>query len=181
MICTNCHSESTAGCVVCRPRGFFGLQETYPTFETNPQLDRIEAKIDTLLAKKKTKPRASKKHEYSTVWLDKVWRAYPKRSGSNPKHRAYCAWEARVSDGEGYAEMFAGLQRYIHFCAATDILGTCYVMQAATFFGPDKHYENDWTIPKKKHSEDPDKQHHATYDPKAKVIIAAGENPYEGM
>ena len=132
-------------------------------------------------AKKPAKPMSSKKHEYSTVWIDRVWHVYPKRSGSNPKNRAYSAWEARVSEGEGFAEMFAGLQRYIHFCAATDILGTCYVMQAATFFGPDKHYEESWTIPKMKPSEDPDKQYHKTFDPDAKVVIPDGVNPWEGM
>ena len=37
--------------------------------------------------------------------------------------------------------------RYEIFCHETGKKGTEFVMQAATFFGPDKHYENDWTIP----------------------------------
>lgn len=114
---------------------------------TETRLIRIEMKLDKLLAKKKpVKPRSSKV-EYSTVFENRAWRIYPNRVGSNPKKRAYNAWEARISEGALIQDMVWGLACYADFCGATGKTGTEYVMQAATFFGPDKHYENDWTIP----------------------------------
>ena len=120
------------------------------------QLDRIEAKLDQLLAKKKPgKPRASK-DDYPE-WFEELWKAYPKRAGSNPKRKAYHAANTRLNGlNLPNAELFEkanklgyGTQRYAAFCDATGKTGTEFVMQAATFFGPDKHYENDWTIPAK--------------------------------
>ena len=145
-------------------------------------VNRIEQKLDTLLAKKKPKPRASKRAVYWD-FFDAVWAEYPKRAGSNPKQKAFAAFKARSHEGRDKDNninmtMAMGVNRYALFCDATGKTGTEYVMQAATFFGPDKHYENDWTIPKKKPTEDPDRQHHPTYDPSAEVIIPAGVNPY---
>lgn len=119
------------------------------------QLDRIEAKLDELLAKKKrvVKPKGSKS-DYSDDFME-AWNTYPKRAGSNPKNKAFAAFEKRISDGlanheEIYFALFEGLRKYKKYCDATGKTGTEFVMQAATFFGPDKHYENDWTIPKPK-------------------------------
>lgn len=54
--------------------------------------------------------------------------------------------------------MIDGVRRYGHYCGATGKLGTEYVMQAATFFGPDKRYAETWEPPangaKKKTYED---------------------------
>ena len=117
------------------------------------QLDRIEAKLDELLARKKrvVKPKGSKS-DYSDDFME-AWNTYPKRAGSNPKNKAFAAFEKRISDGlanheEIYFALFEGLRKYKKYCDATGTTGTEFVMQAATFFGPDKHYENDWTIPK---------------------------------
>ena len=152
-------------------------------FDMFAQLDRIEAKLDQLLAKKKpAKPRLSKA-EYPD-WFKKLWSAYPKRAGNNPKKSAYSKAKARLDenkDGLYWFELLKGTQRYKRYCRATEKIDTEYVLQAATFFGTDKGYEKDWTIPKKKPSEDPDKQYHKTFDPDAKVVIPDGINPYEDM
>ena len=158
-ICTNCHGASSAGCYVCNPEAHPDIQYGYNLMTigkpVTTQLDRIEAQnllIRELLTKKKTvsKPRASK-DEYSEDFLE-IWQIYPARSGANPKKRAATAFEKRISEGllnheEIYFELFQGARRYAKFCDATGKTGTEYVMQAATFFGPDRHYENDWTIP----------------------------------
>jgi hypothetical protein len=122
-------------------------------FETNvnpepSQLDRIEAKLDELLARKKKPVKAkSATEEYPGDFLD-VWRIYPKRSGSNPKGKAFSAFNKRIDEGDSWHELFDGAEKYHRYCDATGKVGTEFVMQAATFFGPERHYENDWTIPK---------------------------------
>ena len=116
------------------------------------QLDRIEAKLDKLLANKKPKPRKAHCGVYPPKFED-VWLLYPKRIGSNPKRKALSAWKRRLWGSvmnEDMDSMFGGVKRYSEFCDATGKTGTEYVMQAATFFGPDKHYENDWDIPAQK-------------------------------
>ena len=100
-------------------------------------------------AKKKPKPRSSKKVVYWD-FFEAVWGDYPKRSGSNPKQKAFAAFKARSHESEDKninMTMALGANQYALFCDATGKTGTEYVMQAATFFGPDKHYENDWTVP----------------------------------
>lgn len=115
------------------------------------QLDRIESKLDELLARKKrvVKPKGSKDGYHP--WFNEVWEAYPKRSGSNPKGKASSALDRRLEENPNLRyEILEHVVRYSKFCDATGKTGTEYVMQAATFFGPDKHYENDWAIPAQK-------------------------------
>ena len=73
------------------------------------------------------------------------WKTYPKRAGSNPKKAAYKAWKARGA--EAVFDMNLGTCKYANFCKATGKIGTEYVMQAKTFFGPDRHYLEDWNLP----------------------------------
>ena len=122
------------------------------------QLDRIEAQnllILELLTKKKTvsKPRAAK--EVYSADFNEVWEMYPKRAGANPKLRAAMAYDKRFSESgpsevnehETLNAMFFGTARYAKFCKSTGKTGTEYVMQAATFFGPERHYLETWKIP----------------------------------
>lgn len=88
----------------------------------------------------------SKKPEYS-LDFELVWTEYPKRAGGNPKATAYKHWKARIAEGTTPADLRAGVQRYAAFIRATGKLGTEYVKQAATFFGPDRHFEESWTPP----------------------------------
>ena len=43
--------------------------------------------------------------------------------------------------------MLAGTKRYSGWCDAKAKTGTEHVMQAATFFGPDRHFEQPWSYP----------------------------------
>ena len=119
--------------------------------EGNPvitQLDRIEAKLDELLTKKKTasKHRASKTGEYSKIF-ENTWANYPKRAGSNPKVKAYSAYNKRLLEGCDPDLMLDGLIDYSRFCDATGKTNTELVMQGSRFFGPALEYMNDWTPP----------------------------------
>jgi len=79
--------------------------------------------------------------------FERAWAEYPKRAGGNPKRDACKAWEARVKAGANPDDILAGVQRYAAFCRLTDKIGTEYVKQGATFFGPSEHYLDDWTPP----------------------------------
>lgn len=72
---------------------------------------------------------------------------YPKRAGGNPKSAAFKAWKARLKDGVTPEAMLAGVKLYSAYCRATGNTGTQYVKQVATFFGPDRHFEESWQTP----------------------------------
>ena len=86
------------------------------------------------------------------VPFEEAWRVLPKRSGTNSKRDAFKAWQARVKDGEKPEDILAGCQRYAAFCEATGKIGTEYVMQGATFFGPSLHFQGDFKAPTAKPS-----------------------------
>lgn len=91
---------------------------------------------------------AGSRPEYAPEF-ETAWRLYPKRAGDNPKRRALKAWNARRAEGHTPEEMADGVQRYARFCQATNKIGTEMVKQAATFFGPDKPFNETWhTAPK---------------------------------
>ena len=77
-------------------------------------------------------------------WL---WTHKPERLGGNGKKSAYNACRARIKDGATWREMAEGLKRYAAHCKADGKLNTPYVMQMATFFGPDEHYKASWGNP----------------------------------
>ena len=144
--------------------------------EKEAQLDRIEAMLIALTAKKKPKARTAKKHEYP-LFFENLWCEYPKVSGAN-KRKAYAQFCQRIKEGIHSEDMLAGTVSYDALCKATDRT----VMLPATFFGRDKHFNCDWTIPKKKPTEDPNKQHHPDFDPDADTTIGLDPvNPYEDM
>lgn len=74
--------------------------------------------------------------------------AYPKRAGGNPWTRAERAIQARIKEGATWDAMIDGARRYAEFVRATGKEGTEFVMQAATFCGPDRLFLDDWSIPK---------------------------------
>src|SRR5262249_50676091 len=65
---------------------------------------------------------------------------------NNPRTRAERAYRARIEAGAKPDEILAGVRRYAAFCRATGKEGTEYVMQGATFFGPEKPYAQAWTV-----------------------------------
>ena len=78
--------------------------------------------------------------------FDLIWKAYPKREGSNPKNKALSGYRARIKEGISPDLMAAGVERYYRYCQAKGTIGTEYVMQAQRFFGKEKAFENDWII-----------------------------------
>ncbi|HBK4845387.1 MULTISPECIES: helix-turn-helix domain-containing protein [Enterobacter cloacae complex] len=88
----------------------------------------------------------SSKENYSNEF-EQAWQAYPKRAGGNSKAAAWKAWKARIKDGVTTVAMLAGVDRYAAYVRATGSAGTQYVKQAATFFGPDRHFDESWQAP----------------------------------
>ncbi len=74
-------------------------------------------------------------------------KVYPIRSGAQPWTKALRTIRARLKEGAQWSDFLAGAHRYAAYCAATDRISTEYVMQAATFCGPDKHYLEPWQPP----------------------------------
>lgn len=87
------------------------------------------------------KPKSSYSEEFELVWKE-----YPKRAGGNSKADAFKAWTARIKSGAPVQELTDGVRRYAGYVAAAGKLNTEYVKQASTFFGPSKHYEEQWSF-----------------------------------
>lgn len=82
--------------------------------------------------------------------FEEFWKAYPKRGGGpNPKGRARKAWNARMKNGATPEIVMAGLTRYVRYMHVKGKLHTDFVMQAATFLGPDEHYLESYAVPSK--------------------------------
>lgn len=113
---------------------------TENTQEINAENKTLGAQADA------STPTRAAKQDYSPEF-ETAWQAYPKRAGGNPKPSAYKAWNARLKDGVTPETMLAGVKRYAAFVAVTGKQGSEFVKQAATFFGPDRHFEETWQTP----------------------------------
>ncbi|EJW1450351.1 helix-turn-helix domain-containing protein, partial [Escherichia coli] len=91
-------------------------------------------------------PARSARQEYSPEF-EQAWQEYPKRAGGNSKSAAFKAWKARIREGIKPESMLDGVKRYAAWVRATGNTGTQFVKQAATFFGPDRHFEESWQQP----------------------------------
>lgn len=78
--------------------------------------------------------------------FDVAWKRYPSRAGGNPRRAAERAWAARVAAGVTPADLLAGVERYRAYCEREGQIGTRFVLQAATFFGPDERFAEEWAI-----------------------------------
>lgn len=88
-------------------------------------------------------PGRSKQLRPPSPVFEQAWATYPKRPG-NSRGDALKAWNARVADGADEAQMLAGTKAYAEYVAALHTQPE-YIKLGATFFGPGKHYELDWT------------------------------------
>lgn len=79
--------------------------------------------------------------------FEEFWSVFPRRAGGNPKTRAVKAYRARLRDGHTPEVMLEGARRYAEFIRATGKEGTEYVLQAATFVGSDKRFQEEWAKP----------------------------------
>lgn len=91
------------------------------------------------------KPKRPDKSEQPDPDFDHAWTLYPKRAGGNPKRDALRCWHARRAEGVSAEALLAGVKRYAQFCEAEGKVGTIYVLQAVTFFGISRRFEEDWT------------------------------------
>ncbi|EEP7419636.1 DNA-binding protein [Salmonella enterica] len=110
-----------------------------PEPEPEPEPDPISPSSSP---KKNDEPGGSYPAEFELVWQE-----YPKRAGANPKKSAFKAWNARRREGVLPGDMLDGVRRYVAYLGSTHKAGSDFVQQAATFFGPDRHFENHWDIP----------------------------------
>lgn len=85
--------------------------------------------------------------EYTQEFND-LWEVYPKRAGCNPKKLAYKKYQARLKEGVSHQDLMDNLCKYRVYCQKTDRIGTEYVLQAATYFGPNEYYLEEWILPK---------------------------------
>ena len=60
---------------------------------------------------------------------------------------AASTWRGACDAGHPRVGGEHGAARYAEFCEAADKAGTEFVMQAATFLGPERHYLEPWTRP----------------------------------
>lgn len=91
-------------------------------------------------------PARSARQEYSPEF-EQARQEYPKRAGGNSKSAAFKARKARIREGIKPETMLDGVKRYAARVRATGNTGTQFVKQAATFFGPDRHFEDYWQQP----------------------------------
>ncbi|WP_395306647.1 helix-turn-helix domain-containing protein [Enterobacter sichuanensis] len=130
--------------------GVFTRQNLTPDPQVNskhdPQVNSKQESQDIGVGGKASSENRSSKENYSNDF-EQAWQAYPKRAGGNSKAAAWKAWKARIKDGVNTEAMLAGVNRYAGYVRATGSAGTQYVKQAATFFGPDRHFEESWQAP----------------------------------
>lgn len=84
--------------------------------------------------------RPSVTHEFEAAW-----RAYPRRP-NNSRAKALRAYLARRKAGVTADELLAGVQAYAGFVEQQRIEPR-FIKQAATFFGPDRHWAEEYHAP----------------------------------
>lgn len=75
-----------------------------------------------------------------------LWKAYPKREGSNPKSSALKAYNARLREGVDFTVMQDGTNRYEAYARTKGWVGTEYVMLASRFFGTERGFLEEWAV-----------------------------------
>ncbi|AST68974.1 helix-turn-helix domain-containing protein [Kosakonia cowanii] len=112
----------------------------------DPQVNSKHESQDSGASADASAPDRSAKQDYSPEF-ETAWQAYPKRAGGNSKASAFKAWKARLKDGVSPEDILAGVERYAAYVRVTGSAGTQFVKQAASFFGPDRHFEESWQAP----------------------------------
>lgn len=114
--------------------------------DTQTHAKTTHTKENTKLNTKHTgvTPGLSGKASAYTQDFEEAWKAYPKRHRQDNKKAAFKAWKARIQQKESPQEMINGVKAYAEAMREDGKIGTQFVMQAATFFGPDEHYSQQW-------------------------------------
>jgi hypothetical protein len=92
-----------------------------------------------------------------------AWLAYPKRP-NNSKSDALKQWSARRKEGVPVVDMLEGTKRYAAFLRRE---GTepKYIKQAATFYGPGRHWESDYASKDARRTHEHMPAYHRPYHP----------------
>ena len=85
------------------------------------------------------------KNKY-TEEFEEIWDEKPNRQGANPKRKAFQAYSARLKEGHTPEKILAGVKRYKQHLEEQKKMNTPFVMQMATFLGPDEHFAEQWTF-----------------------------------
>ena len=105
--------------------------------EEESRVENITDDIDI----EKVLPVVKDKENYSDDFL-LVWSLYPSRGDeSNPKKPAWKAWRARLREGIPTADLIQAVKGYNQDCVQREKVGTEYVLQAQTFFGPNERWK----------------------------------------
>lgn len=134
--------------IVARFLAHYGMADTIPDGipDTLPDPIPNQGKGEGRGKKGKGSPTAASAAEGEPAGFAAAWAAYPRREGSNPRRRALRAYCARLGEGVEEHALLAGVRRYAAFCAARGKVGTAFVQQAATFFGPDRPFAEAWAV-----------------------------------
>jgi hypothetical protein len=81
------------------------------------------------------------------AWFSEFRLAYPPRAGSQRWRDAERAANSRLAEGHVARELIDGAIRYATYCRALGKLKTEFVLQAATFLGPNKQFLEPWDTP----------------------------------
>ena len=101
----------------------------------------------SLLPAEQTAGQVAKPTSAGEAAFEDAWALYPKRAGGNSRAEALKAWNARIKQGKLADDMIAGVKRYAAYCEAKGNIGTEFVKQASSFFGPSLHFEESWEPP----------------------------------
>ena len=123
----------------------------YPTDASHSQTPQPKPESITTAKNKGPTARLSTRQD-GNFDLESFKAVYPKRAGAQPWARAARAVKARIKGGSNLDDMILGARRYADFCEAGGKTGTAYVMQAATFLGPELHFLELWEPPASKAS-----------------------------
>lgn len=122
---------------------------TQPTQSTTTQehnksisneIDIYDSSGDESLAKSPPPKKSSPDYSEEFEW---IWQNRPRRSGPDPKKKAFQACNARIKQGATWRELAEGMKRYAKHCDEAGKLNTQYTMQMATFFGPDEIFRTE--------------------------------------
>jgi hypothetical protein len=80
-------------------------------------------------------------------WLDQIRQHYPKRAGGHGWGHLKKRIPELIRVGHDFEEMLEGVKRYAALQLAIGNVGTPYVMQARTFFGPGEWWLEDYDLP----------------------------------
>ncbi len=81
------------------------------------------------------------------AWFSEFRLAYPPRAGSQRWRDAERAANSRLAEGHQPRELIDGATRYARYCQSLGKLRTEFVLQAATFLGPNKQFLEPWVLP----------------------------------